>query len=99
MFATLMAPNRTAFAGPDPFGGSAEECRRAMATGLAYCGRWRLEGDRLVHAVEASMFPNWVGTEMVRTVRFERDRALVRTPEVDNGDGPAVFELVLRRAA
>jgi hypothetical protein len=99
MFATLTAPNRPPFAGPDPFGGDAEECRRAMATGLSYCGRWHLEGDRLVHRVELSMFPNWVGVEMVRTVIFESDRVVVRTPSVDNGDGPVVFELVLRKAA
>jgi hypothetical protein len=99
MFATLMGPDRPPFVAPDPLGGGAEECRRAMSTALSYCGRWRLDGDRLVHMVELSIFPNWVGAEMVRTVRFEGDRALVRTPPVDNGDGPVVFELVLQPAA
>lgn len=98
MFATLMAPGRPPFAGTDPFGGTAEECRRAMSTGLSYCGRWRVEGDTLVHSVELSMFPNWAGLEMVRTVCFEGDRALVRTPPVDTDSGPVVFELVLGRA-
>ncbi|MSP48495.1 MAG: lipocalin-like domain-containing protein [Alphaproteobacteria bacterium] len=99
MFAALMAPGRKPFAGTDPFGGAAEECHRAMSTGLSYCGRWRLDGDTLVHAVEMSMFPNWVGIEMVRTCRFEGDRAVVRTPPVDNNGVSVVFELVLRRAA
>jgi hypothetical protein len=98
MFASLMAPNRKPFAGTDPFGGTAEECRGAMSTGLSYCGRWRLEGDRLVHAVEMSMFPNWVGAEMVRVCRFEGGRAVVRTLPVDNNGVTVVFELVLSRA-
>jgi hypothetical protein len=99
MFATLTAPNRAPFAGGDPFGGTAEECRGAMATGLSYCGRWRVDGETLVHTVELSMFPNWAGIEMVRTLRFEGESAVVRTPPVDSDGGPVVFELVLRRAA
>lgn len=98
MFAALMAPGRKPFAGTDPFGGTAEECHRAMSTGLSYCGRWRLEGDRLVHAVEMSMFPNWVGAEMVRTCHFEGDRAVVRTLPIVNDGVSIVFELALRRA-
>ena len=99
MFATLMGPNRAPFAGGDPMGGTAEETHRAMSTGLSYCGRWRMEGDRLFHNVELSMFPNWVGAEMTRTTRFDGDRAIVTTlPITDNGK-TFVFELVLKRAA
>ncbi len=99
MFATLTGSGRKPFAGFDPMGGSAEETHHAMSTALSYCGRWRMEGDRLIHNVELSMFPNWVGAEMTRTTRFEGDRAYVTTlPITDNGK-TFVFELVLKRAS
>ena len=99
MFATLMGANRAPFAGTDPMGGSPEETHRAMSTGLSYCGRWRMDGDRLIHNVELSMFPNWVGAEMTRNCRFDGGRAIVTTlPVTDNGK-TFVFELVLKRAA
>ena len=99
MFATLMGPNRAPFAGGDPMGGTAEETHRAMSTGLSYCGRWRMEGDRLFHNVELSMFPNWVGAEMTRTTRFDGDRAIVTTLPITDSGKTFVFELVLKRAA
>jgi hypothetical protein len=98
MFATLMGANRAPFAGTDPMGGTAEEAHRAMSSGLSYCGRWRMEGDRLVHAVELSMFPNWVGAEMTRVVRFDGDRAVVTTLPITDKGKTFVFELVLTRA-
>ena len=98
MFATLMGPNRAPFAGFDPMGGTAEETHRAMSTGLSYCGRWRMEGDRLFHNVELSMFPNWVGAEMTRTTRFENGRAYVTTLPITEGGKTFAFELVLPRA-
>ena len=98
MFGMLMAPNRKQFAGTDPFGGTVEECRQAMSTALAYCGRYRVDGDCVVHTVEMSMYPNWVGTEQRRAYRFDGDRVVLRTvqPIVRNGVS-SVAELVWRR--
>ena len=98
MFGMLMAPNRKQFAGTDPFGGTAEECGQAMSTALAYCGRYRIDGDCVVHTVEMSMYPNWVGTEQRRAYRFDGDRVVLRTvrPIVRNGVS-WVAELVWRR--
>jgi hypothetical protein len=45
------------------------------------------------------MFPNWVGAEMTRTVRFDGDRAVVTTPPITEGGKSFVFELVLKRAS
>jgi len=98
MFATLMGPNRKRFAGFDPMGGSAEETHHAMSTAMSYCGRWRMEGNRLFHNVELSMFPNWVGAEMTRTVRFDGDRAVVTTLPITDSGPPFTFELVLKPA-
>lgn len=42
----------------------------AYRTMLAYAGRYRLDGDAVVHEVENSLFPNWVGGAQRRHVRL-----------------------------
>jgi hypothetical protein len=42
---------------------------------VAYAGRYSLHGDRVVHHVELSLFPNWVGTDQMRSVEGTGDRA------------------------
>lgn len=79
MFAALRDGGRKLFAGPDPYGGTAEECQSAMSTGHSYCGRWRIEGDAIIHDVELSVFPNWVGSRQVRFFRFDGDRMILET--------------------
>jgi hypothetical protein len=36
-----------------------------------YGGRYEWLGDRVVHYVEASLFPNWIGASLVRLVEFD----------------------------
>lgn len=98
MFAQLQDGGRTPFAGPDPYGGTAEECRAAMSTGLSYSGRWRIEGDAIIHLVELSVFPNWVGTEQVRYFRIDGDRVVLRTPPTLRRGSSGYAELTWRRA-
>ena len=42
----------------------------ALRSMIAYTGRYRLEGDRIVTTVEAAWNEAWVGTEQVRIMRF-----------------------------
>ncbi|MBM3548613.1 MAG: lipocalin-like domain-containing protein [Alphaproteobacteria bacterium] len=98
MFAALQDGNRKPFSGPDPYGGTAEECKAAMSTGHSYCGRWRLEGDAILHDVELSVFPNWVGSEQIRYVRFDGDRMVLRTPPTLRRGSTGYAELIWRRA-
>jgi hypothetical protein len=35
---------------------------------VAYGGRYSFSGDRVIHHVEMSLFPNWVGSDQERTV-------------------------------
>ena len=98
MSASLMDGGRTPFAGPDPYGGTAEECRAAMSTGHSYCGRWRIEGEAIIHDVELSVFPNWVGSEQIRYVRFEGDHMILKTPPTGRRGSTGHAELTWRRA-
>lgn len=49
------------------------EKSRAYSSMLAYAGKWRIEGDSVVHAVEQSLYPNWKGGDQRRHVRLEGD--------------------------
>jgi hypothetical protein len=41
---------------------------------VAYAGRYSFHGDRVVHHVELSLFPNWVGSDQQRWVELNGDR-------------------------
>ncbi len=54
---------------------SAPEAARAdaFASFMAYSGTVRVEGQQVVHLVEMSLFPDWVGTEQRRDVALSED--------------------------
>jgi hypothetical protein len=41
---------------------------------VAYAGRYSFHGDRVVHHVELSLFPSWVGSDQERWVELAGDR-------------------------
>jgi Lipocalin-like domain len=57
-----------------------EERAQAMRTMIAYTGRYRVEGGKVITKVEAAWNEAWVGGEQVRDVRFEGDRLFIESP-------------------
>jgi hypothetical protein len=41
---------------------------------VAYAGPYRFHGDRVIHHVVLSLFPNWVGSDQQRRVELAGDR-------------------------
>jgi hypothetical protein len=79
---------------------NASEAERAAAYSamLAYAGKWRIEGDEVVHAVEQSLFPNWQGGDQRRSVRFEGDMLYIEA-RLEQGTSEArTAQLKWRRA-
>jgi hypothetical protein len=70
MSAALMRTDRRVV--PSRTLGSATAADRARAAGgyLSYAGSYRVEGNEVVHTVEVSLFPNWVGGEQRRSVEW-----------------------------
>jgi hypothetical protein len=99
MFAALMAANRPDFLGSDPLAGSAYECLTAMRSYHTYCGRYRLEDDRVVHSIEMCLCPNLLGTEQLRYCRFEDGRLILSTPPLVRAGVTGMAELVWQKAA
>lgn len=59
---------------------TAEEKAALLDTVIAYSGKYRLEGDKWITAVDVAWNPAWVGTEQTRPFRIEGDRLQVLTP-------------------
>lgn len=74
VFVHLMAASRAPYAVNDPFGGTLEENAAAVKSHISYAGRYEYRGDDVVHRVTVASCPNWVGTEQIRTVRFNDGR-------------------------
>jgi hypothetical protein len=79
MWATTVNPNRPQFASPDLLLGTSEEKVLAFDTYVSYCGTYEVRGDTVVHHVRASLFPNWVGGDQVRTIEWVGDNLKLGT--------------------
>jgi hypothetical protein len=79
MSVAIMRPDRAKFAAGDLLSGSAQEWAQAAGTYVSYCGRYEFRGDTVVHHVELSLFPNWIGVEQERLVEVTGDRLILST--------------------
>ncbi len=79
MSVAIMRPDRAKFAAGDLLGGSEQERVRAAGTYVSHCGRYEFRGDTVVHRVELSLFPNWIGVEQERLVEVVGDRLMLST--------------------
>jgi hypothetical protein len=79
MAVNFMSANRRRFASEDRMQGTPEEERSAKKSYQAYSGRYEVRDDKIIHHVEVSLFPNWVGREQERFYEFEGDRLCLST--------------------
>ncbi len=99
MSAILSDPDR-APTSAEPLAAAPEHERAEAARAyVSYGGTWSLRGDEVVHHVAFCLLPNWVGTDLVRTVGWQ-DRQLVLStaPEQDTLGRTVTNRLVWRRA-
>lgn len=75
----------------------AEERAEAFATMVAYAGRYSYAAGKVTHHVEAASVQNWVNADLVREVKFEGNRLILRTPPMLVGGASVVTELVCER--
>ena len=79
MFVAIMGSNRPKFAADDLLSATKEEEALAEETYVSYCGRYDFEGDTVVHHVEMSLFPNWIGGDQERLVDLRANRLTLST--------------------
>jgi hypothetical protein len=85
MSVQLMAAERQPFALGDSLNGTFEEYADAGKTYSGYCGTYEVREDAIIHHVDVSFFPNWIGTQFIRYVKLEGDMLTLSTP-------PMLFE-------
>jgi hypothetical protein len=82
---------------PLSVGAGTEEKAEAFNTFLAYAGSYTLKGDKVIHHVEISSIENYVGRDLVRSVKFEDDQIILVTPPTPMNGKLQTFELIWRR--
>jgi hypothetical protein len=95
MTGQVMRPNRT----PVSLGeGYAQQLRGAYIGYIAYFGTYDVasNGESIVHRVDGSLNPAWVGGNQVRSMRFEGDRLILHA-NVEKGGGIVRHELTWER--
>lgn len=93
MAVQMFAAQRPAIPTTDPLGGTLEERAAAYSTCLAYFGTWAQQGDKIVHHITASLFPNWSGTVQARPFTCDGQELVLRTPPEEGPDGIVVNEI------
>ena len=73
MTALLMDPNRPRFQVPNKFKATPEELKAAIRRYTSYSGRFTVLEKEVVHHVDMSLFPNWLGTDLVRSFTFLKE--------------------------
>lgn len=80
MSVSFMKEGRPKFKSGDIRGGSAEEKIAAVNGYVSYAGRYTIQDDTVVHHIEVSLFPNWVGVSQERMFMFKGSRLTLSTP-------------------
>jgi hypothetical protein len=100
MTVQAMDPRRPRWS-KDPSQSEREAERTAAADGyIAYAGRFEVEDGSepaVIHHVEVSLVPNWVGRPQRREVSLDGDRLRLTTPPLDVDGRAAVATLTWRR--
>lgn len=97
--AQLIPPGRPRFASGDQERATAEEIQAAFAGCTSYFGRYEVDAaaGRVVHHIEASLYPNYEGQGQVRYYRLEGDRLEITTAPILWQERPRIIVLVWER--
>ena len=97
MSAMISYGGRKSLSSTDRITAPVDERAEAFATFFAYGGRYSIADDKVIHHVDISSVQNWVGTDLIRLVKFDGDRITLRTPPLSVGGTIRTTELVFER--
>jgi hypothetical protein len=94
MSAQVSVGSPAKFASDDPLRASAEEATEAWRTYFGYWGTFRVYPEKRVvmHRVEGSSFPNWIGTDQVRHFRFDGANRLILETQSSSGHSTVIWQ-------
>jgi hypothetical protein len=82
MSVNFMKADRLNYVSGDFLKGTAEEKISAIDTFQSYCGRYEVSGNKVVHHIEVSSFPNWSGVDQERFFKFKENNLELNTPPI-----------------
>lgn len=80
MSVAFMKEGRKEFASGDIRGGTVDEKIEAFNGYISYSGRYEVKDDIVIHDIEVSLFPNWIGEKQERFYKFDGDTLTLSTP-------------------
>ncbi|MGW8179165.1 MAG: lipocalin-like domain-containing protein [bacterium] len=99
MSVAFMKDGRSAFAAGDIRGGTVEEKIEAVDGYVSYSGRFEVRDNVVIHDIEVSLFPNWIGEKQERFFVLQENRLILSTPLQLVGGMSLSTHLVWERAA
>ena len=95
----IMRASRSRFLSDDMAAGTEREASVAFRSYLAYFGTFEVEEStqEVVHHVQASLFPNWIGSNQCRRVRFQGEHLILETPPLEHEGAARRFRAVWKR--
>jgi Lipocalin-like domain len=94
----IMKAGRMPFVSDAIYGGTAEETRNAFDSYIAYFGKYyESSPGELVHVVEGSLFPNWLGDKQMRYGKLVGNQLVLHTAPIPTSFGNTVFYLTWER--
>jgi hypothetical protein len=98
MAAILSMRDRARFNTSQFHKGSPDQRDAAAVTYVSYGGTYEVVAEVVTHHVAFSLFPDWVGTDLVRTVSWDDDElVLTSIPEISGSGRSVVNRLFWRR--
>lgn len=81
MSVQIMKNRRHLFQSEDPLQAQPEEITEAYNGFIAYCGLYEVNPDmhQILHHIEISSFPNWVGQHQLRHYEFTEDKLILKS--------------------
>jgi hypothetical protein len=67
---------------------------QASANYVSYCGKYEIQAETVIHHVEISLIPDWIGTQQVRQFQFIGDRLVLVTPPIGGNPQTLTWERV-----
>ena len=74
-----------------------EEQVEAFKTFFAYSGRYTLSDDKVIHRIEICSVQNYVGKDLIRSVKFQGDQIILVTPPTPVNGTIQSVELIWQR--
>ena len=98
MSVLLMKPGRPRFGSDDPMAGTTDEIEAAYRGFDAYCGTYTIDEEQatVTHRIQASKFPNWIGSDQVRSFEH-RDGRLILKADIGTVGEIWKFEAILEK--